>query len=120
MVRSTVEKFGRVDILINNAAIFFFRRVTELTEEEWDRTIDTNLKGTYFASQRVIPEMQKVGKGKIINLASVSSFGGQRDMFSSYATTKAGIVQITKSMAIELAPLNINVNAVAPGPLIPP
>jgi NAD(P)-dependent dehydrogenase (short-subunit alcohol dehydrogenase family) len=120
MIDSTIKNFGRVDILVNNAAVFFFKRIVDLTEEEWDQTAATNLKGPYFAVQRLIPEMKKLGKGKIINITSISAFGGQREMFSCYATTKAGIVQMTKSMAIELAPYHINVNAIAPGPIDTP
>ena len=64
MVRATVEKFGRVDILVNNAGILNFKGVADTTEEDWDRIIATNLKGPYFATKRVIPEMKKAGKGK--------------------------------------------------------
>ena len=120
MVKATVDKFGRVDILVNNAAVFYFKRVTDLTEEEWDRTMATNLKGPYFAVQRVVPEMEKVGKGKIIQLASTAGFRAINEEFSSYATSKGGIVQMVRSMAIELAPMHINVNAIAPGPINTP
>jgi NAD(P)-dependent dehydrogenase (short-subunit alcohol dehydrogenase family) len=120
MVKATADKFGRVDILVNNAGVLYFKRVTNLTEEEWDQTMGTNLKGPYFAVQRVVPEMQKVGKGKIIQLASTAGFGAINEEFSSYAVSKGGIVQMVKSMAIELAPMHINVNAVAPGPINTP
>lgn len=117
MISTTVEEFGRLDILVNNAATRFFKKITELTEDEWDRTMATGVKGSYFATQRAIPEMKKVGKGKVIHLASTASFGGLNEGFSSYAVSKAAIVQMTKSMAIELAPMHINVNAIAPGPI---
>jgi len=120
MVNSTVEKFGRVDILVNNAAVLYLRKVTDLTEEEWDHTMSTNLKGAYFASQRVIPEMKKVGKGKIVHLAATGAFRAIYEGFSAYTITKAGLVQMTRAMAIELAPFHINVNAVAPGPINTP
>lgn len=120
MVKATVDKFGRVDILVNNAGVFYFKRVTNLTEEEWERTMATNLKGPYFAVQRVVPEMEKIGKGKIIQLASTAGFGAINEEFSSYAVSKGGIVQMVKSMAIELGPMHINVNAVAPGPINTP
>jgi len=120
MVNSTIDKFGRVDILVNNAAVFYFKRVEDLTEEEWDRTMDTNMKGPYFATQRVIPEMKKLGKGKIVHIASTASFRGIKEDFSSYAISKAGVMVMTQSMALELAPLHINVNAIAPGPINTP
>jgi NAD(P)-dependent dehydrogenase (short-subunit alcohol dehydrogenase family) len=120
MVKSTVDNFGRVDILVNNAAVFYFKRVEDLTEEEWNRTMDTNVRGPYFATQRVVREMKKVGKGKIIHIASTASFRGIKEEFSSYAVSKAGVMVMTHAMALELAPLHINVNAIAPGPINTP
>ena len=117
MVRATVERFGRVDILVNNAGILNFKGVLDTTEEDWDRIVATNLKGPYFATKRVIPEMKKTGKGKVIQLASTAGFRTIHEEFSAYGVTKAGIVQMVRSMAVEFGPMHINVNAIAPGPI---
>jgi NAD(P)-dependent dehydrogenase (short-subunit alcohol dehydrogenase family) len=120
LVNATIDKFKRVDILVNNAAVFYFKHVTQLTEEEWDRTMDTNVKAPYFATQKVVPFMKKQGKGKVIHIASTAAFRGINEEFSSYAVSKGGVMQMAKSMAIELAQLHINVNAIAPGPINTP
>ena len=120
MVRATVERFGRVDILVNNAGILNFKGVLDTTEEDWDRIVATNLKGPYFATKRVIPEMKKTGKGKVIQLASTAGFRTIHEEFSAYGVTKAGIVQMVRSMAVEFGPMHINVNAIAPGPINTP
>ncbi len=118
MVEKTVEKFGKIDVLINNAGICQRKPFLELTEEEWDKTIDINLKGYFLCSQAVAKEMakQKSG-GAIVNIASVAM--GQVGMgfktLSHYCASKGGIVAMTEAIALELAPYNIRVNAVAPG-----
>ncbi len=117
MVKKTVEKFGKVDVLVNNAGICQFKPFLELTEEEWDRTLDINLKGYFLCGQAVAKEMVKQKKGVIINIASVA-MGQQGIGFSNiahYCASKGGIVGMTEALAVELASYNIRVNAIAPG-----
>ena len=126
MVKKTVEKFGKVDILVNNAGICQFKPFLELTEEEWDRTLDINLKGYFLCAQAAAKEMVKQKSGVIINIASVA-MGQQGIGFPNivhYCASKGGIVGMTEALAVELAPFNIRVNAIAPGmietPMIDP
>jgi len=115
MVKKTVKKFGKIDILINNAGILQRKPFLKLTEEEWNKTIDINLKGYFLCSQVVAKEMikQKSG-GVIVNVASVAAIKGFKNL-SHYCASKGGIVVLTEAMALELAPYNIRVNAIAPG-----
>jgi len=126
MVAETVNKFGKVDILINNAGIAQFKPFLELTEEEWDRTLDINLKGYFLCAQATAREMAKQKSGVIVNIASVA-MGQQGVGFPNivhYCASKGGIAGMTEAMALELAPLGIRVNVVAPGmietPMIDP
>ena len=116
MIASTIKMFGRVDVLVNNAAIGGNASFLETTLEEWRRIIDVNLTGAFLVAQGVAREMVKSGGGKIVNIASLS---GQRggDGRAAYGSAKAGLELLTKVMAVELAPHNINVNAIAPGPI---
>lgn len=117
LVKATVDKWGKVDILVNNAGICQFKPFLELTEEEWDRTLDINLKGYFLCAQAAAKEMAKQKSGVIINIASVA-MGQQGIGFSNiahYCASKGGIVAMTEALALELAPFNIRVNAVAPG-----
>lgn len=117
-----VNKFGRLDILVNNAGIFSPKPALEMTEEEWNKTIDINLKGEFLCAQRAAKEMAKNKWGRIINIASIAS-GGTGIGFEGavhYAASKGGIVGMTESMAIEWAPLGINVNVIAPGAIDTP
>jgi 2-deoxy-D-gluconate 3-dehydrogenase len=108
------ERMGRIDGLVNCAGTNVYRLALEVPEEEWDLTIGVNLKGLFFASQAVAREMVKRRQaGKIVNVASVMGVRGG-DYRSVYCASKGGVVQLTKAMAIELAPHSINVNAVAP------
>jgi len=117
MVKRTIEKFSKVDILVNNAGICQFKPFLELTEEEWDKTLDINLKGYFLCAQAAAKEMAKQKSGVIVNIASVA-MGQQGVGFPSivhYCASKGGIVAMTEALAAELAPYNIRVNAVAPG-----
>lgn len=114
MVSGIIERFGRLDILVNNAAILFDKSWGETTDEIWDKTIDVDLKGAFLCIRRCAPEMIKQGKGKIIN---VSSIGGVISAHNElpYDAAKAGVLALTRAFALELGPQNINVNAIAPG-----
>lgn len=126
MLRKTIEKWGKVDILVNNAGIAQFVPFLEMTEEDWDRTLDINLKGYFLCAQACAKEMAKQKSGVIINIASVA-MGQQGVGFPNvvhYCASKGGIVGMTEALAVELASYNIRVNAVAPGmietPMIDP
>ena len=116
MVAVAKDRFGKIDILINNAGIAHHVPAEELSEEDWDRMIDINLKGVFLGSQMVGREMIKQRKGSIINIASMSGFIVNRPQPQAhYNTAKAGIVMLTKNLAMEWAKYNIRVNAIAPG-----
>jgi len=117
MIKKTIDKWGKVDILINNAGICQFKPFLDLTEEEWDRTININLKGYFLCAQATAKEMAKQKSGVIVNIASVA-MGQQGIGFINlvhYCASKGGIAAMTEAMALELAPYNIRVNAIAPG-----
>jgi len=114
MVATSLDTFGRIDILVNNAGILPKASVVEMSEELWDRTLNTNLKGVFLCSQAVIPSMMKRKAGKIISMTSGRGVAGQAQG-AHYAASKGGIIAFTKSLALELGPYEINVNAIAPG-----
>ena len=126
LVKKTMEKFGKVDILVNNAGICQFKPFLELTQEEWDRTLDINLKGYFLCAQAAAKEMIKQKAGVIVNVASVASgqIGIGMETLAHYCASKGGIIALTEALAVELAPYNIRVNAIAPGmietPMIDP
>lgn len=115
MVEKAVDAYGAVHILVNNAGILYPTAVIDISEEEWDRVIDVNLKGTFLCSQAVLPSMQNAAWGRIINFSStagknVSTVGG-----AHYTAAKAGILGFTRHLAKEVARYGITVNAVCPG-----
>lgn len=114
MVENAVKEFGKIDILVNNAGMNVRKPTIEVTEEDWNKIVNTNLKGTFFCAQAVGKVMIKQTKGKIINIGSLTSKVAFPNM-AVYAATRGGILQLTKSLAVEWAKYNINVNAIGPG-----
>lgn len=119
LMRETVDRYGRIDVLLNNAAIYVTQKlwkgpVEELPLEEWDRVLQVNLKGVFLCSKAVIPIMKKQGSGKIINIASGTFFSGSGNM-PHYTTAKGGVVALTRVMARQLGVWGINVNCMTPG-----
>ncbi len=110
--------FGRLDILVNSAAHFEHRPVLEITPEDWDGTLDLNLRAPFFCSQSAARIMQRTGGGSIINIADIGSFQPWPG-YAHHCASKAGLVMLTRVLARALAPV-IRVNAVAPGPVLPP
>lgn len=119
LIRDTADRFGRIDVLLNNAAIYVTQRlwkgpIEELAPEEWDRVLEVNLKGVFLCSKAVIPIMKKQRSGKIINIASGTFFSGSGNM-PHYTTAKGGVVALTRVMARQLGAWGINVNCMTPG-----
>jgi len=112
-VEETMARFGRIDILFNNAGICFYGKSHELTEEQWDAMLDINLKGAWLVGRRIIPIMIEQRRGVIINNASIASFRGMNRL-SHYAASKWALTGLTKSWAIELAPHGIRVVSIHP------
>jgi 3-oxoacyl-[acyl-carrier protein] reductase len=114
LIDTTLKRFTRIDILVCNSGIWQGALVEELTEECWDRTLDINLKGTWTVCRAAVPFMKRQRSGKIVILASTAGQRGEAN-FSNYAASKGGQIAFMKSLASELGPYGINVNAVAPG-----
>jgi NAD(P)-dependent dehydrogenase (short-subunit alcohol dehydrogenase family) len=114
MVERSLERFGQIDFLVNGAGVMTRVAVLEMPEQEWDRVIRVNLRGTFLCSQAVAAHMVKRERGRIINIASGRGVAGQ-PRAAHYAASKAGVIAFTKSLAVELAPANVTVNAIAPG-----
>ncbi len=114
MVKKTIQKFKRIDILVNNAGVFLMKPFVQMTEKNWDFVLDINLKGVFLCANAVAKQMVKQKGGKIISIASIAGEVGFMNS-SAYCASKAGIINLTKELAMELSPHNINVNVVAPG-----
>jgi NAD(P)-dependent dehydrogenase (short-subunit alcohol dehydrogenase family) len=114
----TVKKFGRVDVLVNNAAVFVLKGI-DASVEDWQRSLNVNVIGTALVTKYAIEPMKKHGGGAIVNLASISSWAAQPN-FITYSATKSALVQMTRCMAMDFAPFNIRVNCVCPGTIITP
>ncbi|MGA9987212.1 MAG: SDR family oxidoreductase, partial [Terriglobales bacterium] len=117
VVDATLAKFGRVDILVNNAGVSWGAPVEEMTLEQWDKVLSTNLTGTFLFCQAAGKAMVAQGSGKIINIASVAGLDGASAELQAigYHASKAGVIAFTKDLACQWAPHNIQVNAIAPG-----
>lgn len=114
MVKKTIQKFKRIDILVNNAGVFLMKPFVQMTEKDWDFVLDINLKGVFLCANAVAKQMVKQKGGKIISIASIAGEVGFMNS-SAYCASKAGIINLTRELAMELSPHNINVNVVAPG-----
>lgn len=121
-VQDTLSTFGQVDVLFNNAGVFYPHTVVDCSEEEWDEQIDVNLKGTFLMSKFALPEMIRRGSGVIINNSSGWGLVGG-DSAAAYCASKGGVVLLTKAMAIDHGPQGIRVNCICPGdvdtPMLP-
>lgn len=117
LFRQTKEGFSRLDILVNNAGIFPYKTFLEMTEEDWDKVLDVNLKSTFLTSQAAVKLMPE--NSKIINISSIASLIGFPSLVH-YCASKSGINGFTRALALELAPKKINVNSVAPGAIETP
>jgi len=114
MVETVIKAFGKIDMLVNNAGVFSSIPVEDITEANWDKMMKINLKSVFLCSQAVMKFMKRQGSGKIVNIASMAGKVGGIVAGADYAASKAGVICLTKSLAKQLAPYGINVNAVAP------
>lgn len=119
MVKEALERFGRIDVLVNNAGYGFIGTVETIPEEEWNRLISVNLGGVFLCSKHVIPVMARQGGGAIVNTGSYTAFVGIRQR-AAYVASKGAIVSLTRAMALDHVGQNIRVNCVAPGTIASP
>jgi len=117
MKQAAQKKYGTIDVLVNNAGIYPFKPFKDLTEQDWDKVITVNLKGVYLVTNEILKILNK--GGKIVTISSIAGFIGYQGLVH-YCASKAGIIGMTRALALELAPMKINVNAVAPGAIETP
>jgi NAD(P)-dependent dehydrogenase (short-subunit alcohol dehydrogenase family) len=115
LIDETVKEFGGIDIVVNSAGVRTNGSITEITEEAWERTLDTNLKGAFVVSRLAIPEMKKRGGGVVLHIAARSGMLGQAGR-AAYCASKGGLITLTEAMAMDHAPDHIRVNCICPGP----
>ncbi len=118
MVEQSLTHFGRIDILINNAGVIRDNMSWKMSDQDWDKVLDVNLKGTFLCSRAVIPPMRAQGYGKIVNTSSIGALGNAGQ--ANYSAAKAGVMALTKTLSLELARSGVNVNCVAPGSIDTP
>lgn len=118
-IATVVNTWGQLDILFNNAGISLLKPVIETTEAEWDKLFNVNLKGVFFGCKHAIPQMAKQGNGAIINTASELAIVAQ-PLYGAYCATKAGVLALTRVLALEWAAKGIRINALCPGPIATP
>jgi NAD(P)-dependent dehydrogenase (short-subunit alcohol dehydrogenase family) len=114
VAKRIISEFGRIDILVNNATARSHKSLIDVSETEWRNVLDTNLTGTFFCCKAVVPFMIRQKSGRIINISSRAGFRGRANL-SAYCSSKGGVNQLTRALALELAPYNILVNGIAPG-----
>jgi NAD(P)-dependent dehydrogenase (short-subunit alcohol dehydrogenase family) len=114
LVAFAEEKFGRLDVICNNAGVVTAALTEDLSEQDWDRVIDVNLKGTFLGCKYAIPAMKRVNGGSIVNIGSINSFVGV-PMYSHYCASKGGVLLLTKTVALEHAKDKIRANVICPG-----
>ena len=119
VISKTINEFGRLDILHNNAGVSVVKPITETTESDWDFLFSVNLKGMFFCCKHAIPHMVRQGGGVIINTASELALVGQ-PLYSAYCATKGGVLAFTRALSVEWASRGIRINAVCPGPIKTP
>jgi NAD(P)-dependent dehydrogenase (short-subunit alcohol dehydrogenase family) len=122
LIAATVSELGRVDVVVNMASVYGSRDFETLTEADWDRDLNINLKSAFLCAKAAIPHMRRHGGGRIINFADWLARSGRPSYhgFTSYYVAKAGIIALTEALALELAADQILVNAIAPGPILAP
>jgi len=113
LVQSVIDKWGRIDVLVNNAGVLRLAPLEDISEERWDETLAIHLKGTFNCTQAVLPFMKQQGKGKIVNVAAPSALRGSYGV-ADYASAKGGIIAFTRNAASELKSYNIQVNCISP------
>ncbi|MFG5410429.1 SDR family NAD(P)-dependent oxidoreductase [Piscinibacter sakaiensis] len=119
MAEAVIARFGRIDVLVNNAGSRCIKGFLEHTEEDWHRMLDINLGGHFFCAQAVVPDMQTRRKGRIVNIASIAAHTGRPDRVA-YCAAKAGVMGLTRALAMDLRGSGINVTAISPGSIATP